>query len=200
MPQNQNDRRNGNESPDDSRDQAHYARRSLIAIEQDGPVLKHRHRRGRNQHRDKLRAFQQQPGKRRYRLVPGQVQMRPNQNLEDADEHKPKASERQDGPARTQSVRSQKYPVPGNSWTRQTSGCERRCARLGVRLGGRLRRRRRGAFAVFVQALSKACPTRKIVASSKCLPRICIPMGSPSRDFPHGTDTPQIPARLAVTV
>jgi hypothetical protein len=48
--------------------------------------------------------------------------------------------------------------------------------------------------------VSTACPTLKIVASSKCFPRICIPIGKPDRDSAHGTETPQMPARFAVTV
>ena len=49
-------------------------------------------------------------------------------------------------------------------------------------------------------AASTAWATRRTVASSKCLPRICAPIGSPSDDSPQGTEMPQIPARLAVTV
>jgi|SRR5271156_5738783 len=50
------------------------------------------------------------------------------------------------------------------------------------------------------KASSTARAARKTVASSKCLPRICAPMGRPCDDSPQGTDIPQIPARLAVTV
>jgi hypothetical protein len=50
------------------------------------------------------------------------------------------------------------------------------------------------------EAFSTARAARKTVASSKCLPRICAPMGRPCDDSPQGTDIPQIPARLAVTV
>ncbi len=46
---------------------------------------------------------------------------------------------------------------------------------------------------------STACATRSIVASSKCLPITCTPIGSPAFVSPHGTLTPQMPARLAAT-
>jgi hypothetical protein len=39
-----------------------------------------------------------------------------------------------------------------------------------------------------------------MVASSKCLVKICIPTGSPSAVFPHGTLMHGIPARLPVIV
>lgn len=47
---------------------------------------------------------------------------------------------------------------------------------------------------------SIACATRKIVASSKCLPSTCAPIGSPALELPQGTEIPQMPARFAVTV
>ena len=47
---------------------------------------------------------------------------------------------------------------------------------------------------------SYACATRSTVASSKCRPKICSPIGSPSRVSPHGTEIPGMPARFAVTV
>src|SRR5207249_1899010 len=46
-------------------------------------------------------------------------------------------------------------------------------------------------------ARSYVCATRRIVSSSNALPRICRPMGK-RRANPHGTLTPQIPARLAL--
>ncbi len=46
---------------------------------------------------------------------------------------------------------------------------------------------------------STAAPTRSIVASSKCLPITCTPIGNPSFVSPQGTLIPQIPARLAAT-
>ena len=49
-------------------------------------------------------------------------------------------------------------------------------------------------------AASTARATRKAVASPKCGPNTCIPTGNPLEVAPHGTVTPQIPARLAVTV
>ena len=55
------------------------------------------------------------------------------------------------------------------------------------------------AIYTLICAVSTACATRSIVASSKCLPITCTPIGSPPFVVPHGTDTPQIPARLAAT-
>src|SRR5581483_4003708 len=49
-------------------------------------------------------------------------------------------------------------------------------------------------------ACSSAWPRRTSVASSKWRPRICMPMGRPSRDWPQGTEMPGTPARSAVTV
>ena len=46
---------------------------------------------------------------------------------------------------------------------------------------------------------SIAFATRSIVASSKCPAITCTPIGKPSVVSPHGTLTPQIPARLAAT-
>ena len=49
-------------------------------------------------------------------------------------------------------------------------------------------------------ASSYAAATRSTVLSSKCFPKICIPMGSLSFVSPHGTEIPGIPAMFAVTV
>ena len=49
-------------------------------------------------------------------------------------------------------------------------------------------------------ALSNASASRNIVVSSKCLVTICMPTGSPSAVFPHGTLRHGIPARLPVIV
>jgi hypothetical protein len=38
------------------------------------------------------------------------------------------------------------------------------------------------------------------VPSFRCAARTCIPTGNPAAVEPLGTETPQIPARLAVTV
>src|SRR5258708_13404423 len=46
---------------------------------------------------------------------------------------------------------------------------------------------------------STACATRSIVASSKCLPNTCTPIGNPFFVIPHGTEPPQIPPRLSPT-
>ena len=47
---------------------------------------------------------------------------------------------------------------------------------------------------------SKACASRNIPASLKCLVRICIPTGSPAAVFPAGTLMHGMPARLPVMV
>src|SRR4051812_8799055 len=47
---------------------------------------------------------------------------------------------------------------------------------------------------------SYASATRSIVASSKCLPMICMPIGIPSASKPHGSDRPGSPARLTEIV
>jgi hypothetical protein len=47
---------------------------------------------------------------------------------------------------------------------------------------------------------STARATRKAVPSLKCAASTCMPTGNPAFVVPHGTVTPQIPARLAVTV
>ena len=52
----------------------------------------------------------------------------------------------------------------------------------------------------YTSASSYARAILRIVASSKCLPSICNPIGSFSRVWPHGTEMPGIPARSAVTV
>jgi len=48
-------------------------------------------------------------------------------------------------------------------------------------------------------AASIAAPTRKTVASLKCLPSTCTPMGRPASVVPHGTLMPQMPASDAAT-
>jgi hypothetical protein len=55
------------------------------------------------------------------------------------------------------------------------------------------------AIIFYPLAASTVCATRSIVASSKCLPITCTPIGNPVLVSPQGTDTPQIPARLAAT-
>src|SRR5204862_2541917 len=52
----------------------------------------------------------------------------------------------------------------------------------------------------FSRLISYACATRRIVASSKCLPKICNPIGKFSRVSPQGTEIPGMPARSEVTV
>ena len=49
-------------------------------------------------------------------------------------------------------------------------------------------------------ACSTTCAVFNTVASSKCLPRICNPIGNPSLLLPHGTVIPGTPTRFAVTV
>lgn len=49
-------------------------------------------------------------------------------------------------------------------------------------------------------AASTARATRKAVDSWKCAASTCMPTGKPAEVAPHGTVTPQMPARLAVTV
>ena len=48
-------------------------------------------------------------------------------------------------------------------------------------------------------AASIAAPTRNIVASSKCLPSTCTPIGRPAAVVPAGTLIPQMPAKDAAT-
>ena len=56
-----------------------------------------------------------------------------------------------------------------------------------------------GGEGTYLPIPSIAFATRSIVPSLKCPAITCTPIGSPSEVSPHGTLTPQIPARLAAT-
>ena len=69
--------------------------------------------------------------------------------------------------------------------------------------GGKPRTSTRDLFPVpysLFPALSTARATRKAVPSFRCAASTCIPTGKPALVAPHGTVTPQMPAKLAVTV
>ena len=53
---------------------------------------------------------------------------------------------------------------------------------------------------VYNFAVSTARATRNAVPSFMCAASTCMPTGRPALVVPQGTETPQIPAKLAVTV
>jgi hypothetical protein len=68
------------------------------------------------------------------------------------------------------------------------------CACFGFRISCLFR------ILCFYLACSRKSATLRIVASSKCFPRICRPIGRPCLSVPHGMLTPAIPARFAEVV